>query len=124
MPVIARAIAKIAFHCFLYHYPRVSGHESIFNNIREFIFTGSPNRFVGNWQNPGTENLVYDSSEHVHGMCFFLQDNDIGCQIDLFTGLQTPPVSYHVILAGAPDKSHLRPSRAEYIPFYVHSKAR
>ena len=123
MPDIARAIAKIAFHCFLYHYPKFSGHESIFDDIREFIYTGSPNRFVGDWKNPGTENLIYDSDEHLHGICFFLQDHDIGCRIDLFTGLRSPSVSYQVILAGEPDNSNPGPSRMEYISFYVHPKS-
>ncbi len=123
IPDIARAIAKIAFHCFLHHYPEFNGHESIFDDIREFIYVGSPNKFVGDWKNPGTENLVYDSSEHLHGICFFLQDNDIGCRMDLFTGLRTPSVSYQVILAGEPDNSHPSPSRVEYIPFYVHPKS-
>ena len=123
MPDIARAIAKIAFHCFLYHYPKFSGHEPIFDDIREFIYIGSPNRFVGDWINTGTENLVYDSSEHLHGICFFIQDNDIGCRMDLFTGLRSSSVSYQVILAGEPDKSHPRPSRAVYIPFHVHPKS-
>ena len=123
MPVIARGIAKIAFHCFLYHYPKFSGHEPIFDDIREFIFTGSPNRFVGGRKNPGAENFVYESHKHLHGICFFLQNDDIGCQIDLFTGLQTPLVSYQVILAGEPDKSNPSPSRAVYIPFHVHPKS-
>ena len=122
MPFIARAIAKIAFHCFLYHYPAFSGHEPIFEDIKEFIYTGSFNRFVGDWKNPGTENIVYDSDEHFHGICFFIQDDDIGCRMDLFTGLRSPSISYQVILAGEPDNSNPRPSRAVYIPFYVHPK--
>ena len=122
-PLIARAIAKIAFHCLLYHYPEFNGHEPIFENIKEFIYTGSSNRFVGEWKDPGTENIVYDSDEHFHYICFFLQGNDIGCRIDLFTGLQDPPISYQVILAGDPDNSHPSPNRMEYIPFYVHPKS-
>ena len=121
--LIARAIAKIAFHCFLYHYPEFSGHEPIFDDIREFIYTGSSNRFVGEWKDPGTENIVYDSDEHFHCICFFLRDNDIGCRIDFFTGLQGPPISYQIILAGEPDNSHPSPNRIEYIPFYIHPKS-
>ena len=121
--LIARAIAKIAFHCFLYHYPEFSGHEPIFDDIREFIYTGSSNRFVGEWKDSGTENIVYDSDEHFHCICFFLRDNDIGCRIDFFTGLQGPPISYQIILAGEPDNSHPSPNRIEYIPFYIHPKS-
>ena len=122
-PLIARAIAKIAFHCLLYHYPEFSGHEPIFEDIKEFIYTGSFNRFVGEWQNPGTESITYDFDEHFHYICFFRQGNDIGCRIDFFTGLQDPPISYQVILAGDPDNSHPSPNRMEYIPFYVHPKS-
>ena len=91
MPDIARAIAKIAFHCFLCHYPKFSGHESIFGAIRDFIYTGSSNRFVAQWQNTEIENCIYDSTEHFHIICYFVQKDDIGCRIDFFTGLQKPP---------------------------------
>ena len=120
--LIARAIAKIAFHCFLYHYPEFSGHEPIFDDIREFIYIGSSNRFVGEWKDPGTENIVYDSDEHFHCICFFLRNNDIGCRMDFFTGLQGPSISYQIILAGKPD-NFPSPNRTEYIPFYVHPKS-
>ena len=123
MPSIARAIAKIAFHCFLCHYPDFSGHEPIFDDIKEFIYTGSPNKFVADWKNPGTENMIYDSDEHFHRICFFIQDNDIGCRIDFFTGLQGPPMSYQITLAGEPDNSQPSPNRIEYIPFYIHPKS-
>ena len=36
-----RAVAKIAFHYFLKHYPRYTGSEPQFDEIREFIRTGS-----------------------------------------------------------------------------------
>ena len=120
-PLIAKAIAKIGFHCFLYHYPEFSGHEPIFDDIREFIYTGSSNKFVSELKDPGTESIVYDSDEHRHCICFFLQNNGIGCRIDFFTGLQGPPMSYKVILAGEPDNPS--PSRMEYIPFYVHPRS-
>ena len=122
-PDIARAIAKIAFHCFLYHYPDFSGHELIFNNIKEFIYTGSPDRFVTEWKNPSSENIVYDSTTHFHIIFFFLQNDNIGCRIDLFTGLRNPPVSYQIILAGEPDILNYSPSSTEYLPFYVHPRS-
>ena len=82
MPDIARAIAKIAFHCFLYHYPKFSGHESIFDDIRDFIYTGSSNKFVAQWQNTETENCIYDSTEHFHIICYFvgLTQLDLACK--------------------------------------------
>ena len=123
MPDIARGVAKIAFHCFLYHYPKFSGHESIFGDIRNFIYTGSSNRFVTQWQNTEAENCIYDSTEHFHIIDYFVQKDDIGCRIDFFTGLQNPPVSYQVILTGKPENLNPSPSRTESIPFYVHPKS-
>ena len=130
MSKIARAIAKLAFHCFLYHYREFSGHEPIFDDIREFIYTGSPNRFVNEWKISEGENLIYGSTEPLHCFCFFLQDDDtncqidfIGCRIDFFTGLKNPPFSYQVILAGDPADSTPSPSRTEDIPFYVHQES-
>ena len=123
IPVIARGIAKIAFHCFLYHYPKFSGHESIFDDIREFIYTESSNRFVTQWKNTETENCIYDSTKHFHIICYFVQKDDIGCRIDFFTGLRNPPVSYQIILAGQPDILNPNPSRIEYMPFCVHPQS-
>ena len=123
IPDIERAIAKIAFHCFLHHYPKFSGHEPIFDDIREFIYTESLNRFVTEWKNTETENCVYDSTKHFHIICFFFQRDSIGCRIDFFTGLRNPPVSYHVILAGKSENLNPRPSRTEYIPFHVNPKS-
>ena len=123
MPDVARAIAKVAFHCFLFHYPEYSGHESIFNDIKEFIYVGSPNRFVVQRRHSNTENLVYSSNVHRHRIVFYIKDGKIGCRMDFFTGLLTEPFSYQVILAGDPDNSTLRPNRVVYIPFFVHLKS-
>ena len=119
-PYTYRAIAKIAFHCFLFHCPAFSGHESIFDDIKDFIYTGSPNRFVADWKNPGTENLVYSSTEHKHFICFFVHSGGIGCMVNLFTGLLTRPFTYWINLAGKFDNSIPQYSYVDYVPFYVH----
>ena len=123
MPDVVRAIAKVAFHCFLYNYPEYCGHEPMFNNIKEFIHRGSPNRFVGQWRPSDVDNMVYRSSVHRHRIVFYIKDGKIGCRMDFFTGLLTEPFSYQVILAGDPDNSTLRPNRVVYIPFFVHLKS-
>ena len=120
IPVIARAIAKVVFHSFLYHYPEFNGHEPLFAAIREFIFAGSSNRFVAECKNTETQNCVYDFPEHLHIFCFHVQEDGIGCRMDLFTGLQTPPVSFQVILASNPNAFKPKPNRWEAIPFFVH----
>ena len=123
IPHILRAIAKVAFHCFLYHCCEFSGHEPMFNNIKEFIHTGSPNRFVNQWRHSDTDNMVYHSSEHRHRIVFYLKDGVIGCQIDFFPGLVIEPVSFQIALAGDPANSAPMPNREAYIPFYVHPKS-
>ena len=123
IPEFLRAIAKTAFHCFLYHYTEFSGHEPIFTEIRDFIYTGTPNKFVAQCRNTETADLVYDSMEHLHVFYFFIQGNDIGCRIDFFTGLLPIQFSYEVILAGNPEKSHPTCDRVEPVPFSVHPES-
>ncbi|MDE0397841.1 MAG: tetratricopeptide repeat protein [Candidatus Poribacteria bacterium] len=123
IPDFFRAVAKTAFHCFLYHYPKFSGHEPIFAEIRDFIYTGTPNKFVAQCRNTETADLVYDSTEHLHIFYFFLQGNDIGCRIDFFTGLLPNQFSYEVTLAGNPEKSHPTCDRVESVPFSVHPES-
>lgn len=123
IPEFLRAVAKTAFHCFLYHYPKFSGHEPIFAEIRDFIYTGTPNKFVAQCRNTETADLVYNSTEHLHIFYFFLQGNDIGCRIDFFTGLFPNQFSYEVTLAGNPEKSHPTCERVESVPFSVHPES-
>ena len=119
-----RAIAKVAFHCFLYHYAdKFTGHESIFDDIKEFIYTGTPNQFVAGYKKPETENPVYETTEHLHGVGFFVEGEDIGCRIDFFTGLRSIQFSYQVTLAGTPDNSTPSCDRAGYITFSVHPRS-
>lgn len=122
---IARAIAKVAFHCFLYHNPKYTGHEPMFERIKDFIYNGNgtPTDFVMSAKDIEMENLVYDTAEHRHYIRFFVKDDSIGCVIDFFTGLLVEPFSYNVILAGDPDNTHPQCDRVEYVPFYVHPKS-
>ena len=123
IPEFFRAVAKTAFHCFLYHYTKFSGHEPIFTEIRDFIYTGTPNKFVAQCRNTETADLVYDSTEHLHVFYFFIQGNDIGCRIDFFTGLLPNQFSYEVTLAGNPEKSHPTCDSVESVPFSVHPES-
>ena len=123
---IARAIAKMAFHCFLYHYSkRYTGHEPMFDCIKNFIYNGNgtPTDFVMSAKDIEVENFVYDTTEHRHYFRFFLKDESVGCVMDLLTGLLVEPFSYNVILAGDPDNTHPRCDRFEYVPFSVHRKS-
>ena len=122
-----RAIAKLAFHCFLCHYPnKYTGHETMFNPIRNFISRGSNmlTKFVkGAVTNEQIANCVYEDTEHQHFFGFFIKDKNIGCQIDLFTGLTAPPLSYGIVLAGDPDKIPLSADCVKYFPFFVDPRS-
>ena len=122
-----RAIAKLAFHCFLCHYPnKYTGHETMFNPIKNFISRGSgmSTRFVkGAVTNEQIANCVYEDTEHQHFFGFFIKDKNIGCQIDLFTGLTSPPLSYGIVLAGDPDKIPLSTGCVKHFPFFVYPRS-
>lgn len=121
-----RAIAKLAFHCFLYHYPKFTGHEAMFNFVKDFIYQGSstPSRFVkGAVTNEEIANIVYVGTEHQHCLTYFMKNNNIGCQIDLFTGLTCPPLSFGIVLAGDPDKIPLSTGCVKHFPFFVYPRS-
>ncbi len=121
---ISRSITKIAFHCFLFHYrEEFSGHEPIFDDVKQFIYKGGHNRFVAEWSIPDSESLVYHSNEHLHGICYFRQGDNIGCQIEFFTGLLNKPQSYGIILAGNPFNCTQIQRHFFYIPYRVHPKS-
>ena len=138
IPYIKRAIAKIAFHCFLYHYPGFGGHEPIFEGIRTFISSGE------NHQTPNGEDFIagitlkggciWPSNEHWHIFRFYVHDDNIICQIAFFTGLtglslgnsdtETPePLAFEIVLAGNSDEARLSQYNKKYVPFYVHGKS-
>ena len=121
-----RAIAKLAFHCFLFHYPKYTGHETMFNSVKNFICGGSgkSSRFVMEVETDDIiENPVYEGTKHQHYFAFFIKNNNIYCQIDLFTGLTHPPFSFSIVLAGDPDKIPLSTAFGRYFPFFVHPKS-
>ena len=121
-----RAIAKLAFHCFLYHFPKYTGHETKFNPIKNFISRGSgtPSKFVkGAVTNEEIANCVYEDTEHQHFFGFFMKNNNIVCQITLFTGITSPPFSNVIVLAGDPNKIPLSTDCVKTFPFFVHPKS-
>ncbi len=122
---IDRAIAKIGFHCFLYHYSdEFNGHESIFDGIKAFIFEGEiANSFVTNHNDVAIDNPVYSSNTHFHNISFFRHGQNIGCQIDLFTGLLRKPFSFNITLSGEIENWNAEPDKIKRMPFYVSSKS-
>lgn len=121
-----RAIAKLAFHCFLCHCPKYTGHETKFNPIKNFISCGSgtPSRFVkGAVTNEEIANRVYEGTKHLHYFGFFIKGKHIGCQIDLFTGLTSPSFSFGIVLAGDPDKIPRSTGYVKHFPFFVDPRS-
>ena len=132
---IDRAVAKIAFHSFLYHYRQFSGHEPIFNDIKAFI-EGKDNTHeeIGQEFVTGvrvTEDYVWPSDEHFHILRFYVHEGNIICQMAFFTGLSVEPVLYgitepfasEIILAGDHNNARRSPYQEVSIPFYVHTKS-
>ena len=121
---IERALAKIGFHCFLYHYPdEFNGHEPIFEGIKTFIFKeNTSNNFVAECKDV-VENTWYPSNTHFHNISFFRDRQNIGCRITLFTGLWRKPFSFSVTLSGKIKNWHVKPDKTERMPFYVSSKS-
>ena len=135
IPYIKRAIAKIAFHCFLYYYPDVRGHETIFEGIRTFISSGE-NRQSSNGEDFFTgvtlpRPCIWSSNEHSHIFRFYVRDGNIICQIAFFTGLllensqvETPePLAFEIVLAGNSEEARSGHRRKRCMPFYVHGKS-
>ena len=127
MPYIGRAIAKIAFHCFLYHYSQFSGHEPIFNDIKAFIADEDDShgeaieKFISGFT--GSENYVWDSNKHFHILRFYVNGDNIVCQIAFFTGLLVGPFASGITLAGDFDKAMQGSCKQVSIPFYVHGNS-
>ena len=124
--LFVRAIVKLAFHCFLCHYPKFTGHETMFNSVKNFIYqsSGTPSKFVkAVVTNEIIKNHVYEGTKHLHDFRFFIKDKNIGCQIDLFTGLMADAFSYNVVLAGDPDKKCSHPDSVESFSFFLHSQS-
>lgn len=135
IPFIKRAIAKIAFHSFLYWHPKFSGDESIFDEIRTFILRNGDDQttagedFVAGLNVPRP--FVWPSNDHFHIFHFYVNDDNIICQIVFFTGLsldsprsETPePFSNEIILAGNSENARLGIPKEKRLPFYVHGKS-
>ena len=121
-----RAIVKLAFHCFLYHYPEYTGHERMFNGVKNFISrgSGSTSRYVWTAEtDKRIANGVYEGDEHQHFFSFFLGYKQIGCEIHLFTGLNSPAFSFGIVLAGKPNKIPLKSDSVKMFPFRLHQKS-
>lgn len=135
IPFIKRAIAKIAFHSFLYWHPKFSGHEPIFEAIRTFILRNGDDQttngedFVTGLNVPRP--FVWSSNDHFHIFRFYVDGDNIICQIVFFTGLSLDSprskapelLANEIILAGNSEKARHGIPKERSVPFYVHDNS-
>ena len=114
-PKYVRAIAKIAFHYFLKHFPRYIGDEPCFEDVRQFIQSGGNIRssndiekFVRFTRNPIITGINPGSRQDWQGHLLAASVDYVGFHVKagFFVG-EGPDVTYEVFLGE-------NPSRIEY----------
>ena len=102
-----RAIAKIAFHYVLAHFP-FTGFEFQFDDIKRFIFSGDQHeRFVRSMQEPFIEQLK-DPRAVVNRWCHLLSAqydyNSVEARMQFFAGPQAQPLVWQVKVGLSPSR--------------------
>ena len=116
-----RAIAQIVFHYFLKKTEKIyTGHEEIFNEIKEFIYSGNCSRnlvYPGGMINniPLPRDMVTDCE---HRFVIYRDNNDIIGIIQFFMGTKNP-LRFDVILTGYYKPKTLFLSSLETIPYNI-----
>jgi hypothetical protein len=100
-----RAVAKIAFHFILAHFP-FTGLEPQFDGIKRFIFTGRDHdRFVQNTDEQFVEEFK-DHSVLSKDWCHFLSAqydyNAVEARMQFFSGPKARPIVWRVMLGSSP----------------------
>jgi hypothetical protein len=67
-------------------------------------------------------NYIWDSNEHFHIIRFYVNGDNIFCQIFFFTGLSIGEHVSGITLAGEADKAIRGPGQEVSVPFYVAPK--
>lgn len=97
-----RAVAKIAFHYVLKHFPHFRGDEEIFAGIRNFIFNGGPIEDYVTWSNKQIIEQIkngYCPTTFGHVILARANDQLVWCRLQFFLGPDTVPLVYKVIIA-------------------------
>jgi hypothetical protein len=68
-------------------------------------------------------NYIWDSNEHFHIIRFYVNGDNIFCQIFFFTGLSIGEHVSGITLAGEADKAIRGPGQEVSVPFYVAQKS-
>jgi hypothetical protein len=120
-----RAIAKIAFHCFLGFVPRFRGDEDCFREIRKFIQTeGGPD----NWnQFVSLEKVIYGGSRPVHWGHLVTAEIDylrLTSRIQLFQGPEFNPPLFTVNLGRNPSRIDSSLKEIRYFEYFPQAERR
>ena len=127
IPYIERAIAKVAFHCFLFHHRNYSGHESMFSEIKEFIQDidndcgRSGNELIA--RVTVNEDYARNTNENYHIFRFYVNGDNIVCHVAFFTGLLVGPYANSITLAGNCHKAMCGCVQEKHMPYFVHAKS-
>ena len=127
IPYIERAIAKVAFHCFLFHNHNYSGHESIFSEIKAFIQDKdndcgrSGDELIARVS--VTEDYARNTNENYHIFRFYVNGDNIVCHVAFFTGLLVGPYANSITLAGNCHKAMCGCVQEKHMPYFVHAKS-
>jgi hypothetical protein len=87
-PEYHRAIAKIAFHFFLWcSFPGITGFEPEFDSIKRFIWQGGdPNNRVLSNAGPFERDQIGDDATYAHILSAGVDHNEVAATVQLFAG--------------------------------------
>ena len=111
-PKYVRAIAKIAFHYFLKHFPQYTGDEPCFKDLRQFIQNGeninSPNdlqKFVIFTNNPIISGIDLGCKQNWQGHLLAATVDYVGLRVQarFFVG-EGPDVTYEIFIGATPSR--------------------
>jgi hypothetical protein len=122
-----RAIAKIAFHCFLFMVPRFRGDEECFREIREFIKTegnlDSCDRFVST----AIRTTIYGGHRPANWGHLVTAEIDywkLTSRVQLFLGPESRPALFTVNLGRNPSSLIYKQEEVRYFEFYPQDQRR
>lgn len=105
-----RAIAKIAFHCFLNSHRYIDPYHWRFDRIKEFIkgkniehILESPyrNQNIYEWPETNQSGVIVDKNQKdSHVLRFSQNSSEITCQLILFPNLSIEPTIFDIYIAG------------------------
>jgi hypothetical protein len=103
-----RAIAKIGFHYFLTQFPKYSGHEPMFSDVRRYILEGGgaidrANAFIGKRQHPLLREMLTPGARpdgwRAHVLSAEIKPGECLAHVQMFISEDWPAPAYTIRLA-------------------------